>query len=336
MSFMPLCMCALSAGSVSVQFLLTKKLTLHSVPIFQIVVLRGAVQVFGCLVSLVYTGRPLHSWLGETCQETSWLCGRALIGFCGISFAFAAISMLNLGEMQILETTTPIFAAAFAWLLLGERWYWNEFTGAGTTVLGVLFVALPGLWFGHATFSGHWHSWRHDVGVLVALTSSASAAGVFVFVRILGTRVKVHFLVVMLFHGVGQAVLGSIASFVLGFLTGDYPVWFSRQDWLFALGVGWLGFVGQCLMTWGLQREKSALSSVVIQGLGPVYALVLQIVFLPTESVAPSTLVGFGMILAGLAVAVVGKWHRERHEQKVLPTTAPQATSLGEYQQLQS
>mmetsp|Transcript_58185 Transcript_58185/g.154951 ORF Transcript_58185/g.154951 Transcript_58185/m.154951 type:complete len:86 (-) Transcript_58185:318-575(-) len=85
-----------------------------------------------------------------------------------------------------------------------------------------------------------------------------------------------------------------------------------------------------------MQREKSALSSVVVQGLGPVYAFVLQIVFLPTESVAPSTLVGFGMILVGLAVAVVGKWHRERHEQKVLPTTAPQASNLGEYQKLQS
>ena len=42
-----------------------------------------------------------------------------------------------------------------------------------------------------------------------------------------------------------------------------------------------------------MQREKSALGSVVLVGLGPVFAFILQIVFLPGEPIAASHTGGF-------------------------------------------
>merc|ERR1719383_1564808 len=140
--------------------------------------------------------------------------------------------------MQVLLSTNPVMAALCAWLVVGEQWHWNEFTSASTTILGVFFVVMPSLLSGHASSSGHWHSWTHYAGVLLTVSSSASAAAMFTCMRILGTRVKVHVLVVMLINGLAQLVLGLVSSVGFGFLTGDYPVWFSRDDLFLAAGVG--------------------------------------------------------------------------------------------------
>lgn len=334
-SFLPLCLIALAAAILSVQFLLTKKLTLDNVPVFQIVACRGAVQALGCFTCFVYMRRPLRTCLGESGEQTLWLCVCGFLCFTGAAFAFAAVSLLNLAEMQVLLSSTPVITALCAWVLLGERWHWNEFTSAGTTILGVLVVAMPGLLVGDATFSGQWHSWRHVVGVLFTLSNSASSALNFSCVRILGTRVKAHFLVVTMVNGLAQFVFGILASFVMGFLTGKYPVWLSRDDWLFVLAVGFLSISSQGCTIWGMQREKSALGSVVLQGLGPVCAFLLQIVFLPSEPIVLSTLFGFAVIFVGLVVAVYGKWHRERQEQRVLPMSEPNSSSPCMYEKLQ-
>ena len=130
------------------------------------------------------------------------------MSFGGTAFAFAALSFINLGEMQVLQSTNPVMTALFAWLVVGEQWHWNEFTSASTTILGVFFVVMPSLLSGHASSSGHWHSWKHYAGVLCTLSSSTSGAASFTCMRILGTRVKVHVLVVTLMNGLAQLVLG--------------------------------------------------------------------------------------------------------------------------------
>eukprot|EP00450_Noctiluca_scintillans_P001104 CAMPEP_0194497566 /NCGR_PEP_ID=MMETSP0253-20130528/14463_1 /TAXON_ID=2966 /ORGANISM="Noctiluca scintillans" /LENGTH=130 /DNA_ID=CAMNT_0039339075 /DNA_START=149 /DNA_END=537 /DNA_ORIENTATION=- len=130
------------------------------------------------------------------------------MSFCGTSFAFAALTFINLAEMQVLLTTNPVMTAFFAWLVIGEQWHWNEFTSASTTILGVFFVVMPSLLSGHAHLSGQWHSWRHYAGALCSLSSSASGAATFTCMRILGTSVKVHFLLVTLMNGLAQLVLG--------------------------------------------------------------------------------------------------------------------------------
>uniref|UniRef100_A0A7S1AM05 EamA domain-containing protein n=1 Tax=Noctiluca scintillans TaxID=2966 RepID=A0A7S1AM05_NOCSC len=320
-SFLPVCVIAVATCSLSVQFLLIKKLTLDNVPFFQVISLRGAVQAVACVPSFIYLRRPLRTVFGESFQETAWLGGLGLLSFGGVSSAFAALSLLDLAQMQVLQSTAPVMTALFAWVLVGERWHWNEFTSAGTTIMGVIFVAMPGLLSVHAASTGQGHSWRHDVGVLLTLTNSACTAGMYAFIRVLGTRMKVHFVGVTMFNGLVNSVLGFAASFLFGFFTEDYPLWLSFDDWCLALGVCFLSIFSQLCIIWGMQREKSALGSVVVQCLGPVFAFVLQIVFLPNEPIAGSTLAGFGIIFVGLVIAVYGKWYRERQEQKILPTT---------------
>ena len=332
-SFLPLCVLVFATAILSVQFLLTKKLTLWGVQVFQIIAVRGAVQATGCLSGLVYLGRPLRTCFGESRQEAAWLSGSAFLGFSGTTCAFAALAFLNLGEMQVLQSITPVIAALFAWVVVGEQWRWNEFTSAGTTILGVLVVVMPEL-TGDADLSGRWSSWAHHAGVLLTVASCACAAAMYSCMRILGTRVKVHFLVVTLMSGVAQLVLGLVFCLGSCMVTGEYPVWFSRDDWLLAVAVGCLSISSQGCTIWGLQREKSALGSVVLQGLGPICAFILQIVFLPSEPIAASTLVGFAIIFTGLVVAVYGKWHREQRARKIFSTTDPGSSSSDTYHKM--
>jgi len=320
-SYLPLCTITVATCLMSVQFLFIKKLTIDHVPFFQVMSLRGAVQAVACVsILVVHLRQPLRKAFGESCQERAALFGLALVSFGGVSCAFASLALLNLAQMQVLQSTSPVMTALLAWMVIGERWHWNEFLSAGTTILGVIFVAMPGLLTAHAMSTGHQNSWRHDVGVLLVLCTSACTAGMFIFIRLLGTRLKVHFVAVTMFNGMVVSVLSFVASFVFGFFTGEYPFWLSLDDWCLALGVSFLSVVSQLCMIWGTQRVKSALGSVVGEGVGPVSSFILQIVFLPDEPIAITTLVGFSIIFVGLVVAVYGKWQREQQEQNILPT----------------
>merc|ERR1712136_421031 len=196
------CAIVVSTCLMSVQFLLIKKLTINHVPFFQVMSLRGAVQAVVCLpIVTVHLRRPLRTVFGESCQERAALFGLALVSFGGVSCAFASLALLNLAQMQVLQSTSPVMTAGLAWVIIGERWHWNEFLSASTTILGVIFVAMPGLVTADAVSTNHQNSWRHDVGVLLTLCTSACTAGMFIFIRLLGTRLKVHFVAVTMLMG---------------------------------------------------------------------------------------------------------------------------------------
>jgi len=335
-SYLPLCAIVVATCLMSVQFLLIKKLTIDHVPFFQVMSLRGAVQAVVCLpIVIVHLRRPLRTVFGESCQERAALFGLALVSFGGLSCAFASLALLNLAQMQVLQSTSPVMTALLAWMVVGERWHWNEFLSAGTTILGVIFVAMPGLLTAHAVSTGQGISWRHDVGVLLTLCTSGYTAIMYIFIKLLGTRLKVHFVAVTMFNGMVVSVLSFVASYVFGFFTGEYPFWLSLDDWCLAVVVSFLSVASQLCMIWGMQREKSALGSVVGQGVGPNSAFILQLFFLPNEPIADSTLAGFCILFLGLVVAVFGKWQRERQEQKNLPLTEPGVTVATAYQKMQ-
>eukprot|EP00443_Scrippsiella_acuminata_P053818 CAMPEP_0115541766 /NCGR_PEP_ID=MMETSP0271-20121206/90645_1 /TAXON_ID=71861 /ORGANISM="Scrippsiella trochoidea, Strain CCMP3099" /LENGTH=106 /DNA_ID=CAMNT_0002974867 /DNA_START=196 /DNA_END=513 /DNA_ORIENTATION=- len=89
--------------------------------------------------------RPACTWLGESRTEVLWLSCRGIIGFAGISFGYLGVSLLPLAESQVLGQIVPIFAASYAWVLLGEHWHCTDFVGALAAILGVILIAYPAL-----------------------------------------------------------------------------------------------------------------------------------------------------------------------------------------------
>jgi len=306
--WLPLTMIGLSAISFSLQALCAKKLTLAGVPTFQVIIVRGIFQILGCCATLTAIRRPVRTWLGESRLEVKLLCWRGLIGFGGISFGFLAISRLPLCESQVIGQIVPVFAATYAWFLLGERWYLSEFVSAVAAIVGVAFIVRPG---DSGIAAGGSDAMTHLAGVLCGLCSAACAGAAYVFVRLLGTAVKVHWSLALLYQALGQSILGAVALFA----AGQQLVAFSHRTLVTALSCGVLGFSGQAAMTWGMQREKSALAAVVRQALTPFCAFLLQVLFLPSEEISASTILGFLVILSGLTVAVIGKIRRESAAQ---------------------
>lgn len=322
--WLPLAALTIDSVFYACQALCAKKLSQAGIAPLEIIVLRGICMILWCVCGLAALGRPAAMWLGETCQEVRLLCFRALLGFCGIFFGFAAVSMLPLAEYQVLLQTVPIFSSFFALLFLGERWHCSEAVGALAAVIGVVISADPGLFLlfggghygipadGSSLLAGGEAQAALRVGAACALMQVVCASGAGVVVRLLGTQVKVHWLLVMLYQGLGQVVLGSVSLHA----SGQAWIPLQRQEALWALALGLFCCVAQSAMTWGLQREKAATASVVMACITPATAMLLQAAFLPAERLSLRIVAAFCIISAGLAIAVAGKVWREATEDK--------------------
>jgi hypothetical protein len=170
---------ALSAFGFSAQALIVKFLTRSDpVPPMEIVFFRGCFQFAGCCGLLgLYPPmcRAPSRWFGDSCVEMRWLGLRGLVGFGGIAFSFQAVSLLGIAEVQVVQTSTPVLAAIYARVLLGEPWLRLEQCAAVVASIG---VALQ--------FGGHHqtHGSDHAAGLAFALAGAASAGGVYVCVGI--------------------------------------------------------------------------------------------------------------------------------------------------------
>ena len=205
-----LLMIALSAFGFSAQALIVKFLTRSDpVPPMEIVFFRGCFQFAGCCCLLgLYPPmcRAPSRWFGDSCVEMRWLGLRGLVGFGGIAFSFQAVSLLGIAEVQVVQTSTPVLAAIYARVLLGEPWLRLEQCAAVVASIG---VALQ--------FGGHQktHGSDHAAGLAFALAGAASAGGVYVLVRYLGTVVKVDWPILMLYQACGQMLLAFPAHIAL-------------------------------------------------------------------------------------------------------------------------
>lgn len=270
-----------------------------SVPVFQIIVLRGGVQLVFVVISLLIMRRPVCTWFGESREQFILLCLRTAMGFGAVSFGFEKMRLLPLSEAAVLSAVSPVFTAVFAVCLLGERWHLSEFTSAVAAIVGVIFISMPGLFVGDVPVA-EGSERAHALGIASGLVSCAFVALATVIVRILGTRVKVHFMLLLLFQSLGQMSLGLLTLQ----LVGERWVSLSWWHWFLALSMGSIGFLSQCMGTWGAQREKSALVSVVRQGIAPLCCFFWQLIFIPSQPILWTTVVGFVIIMAGLAVAL--------------------------------
>ena len=252
--------------------------------------------------------RAPSRWFGDSCKEMRWLGLRGLVGFGGIAFSFQAVSLLGIAEVQVVQTSTPVLAAIYARVLLGEPWLRLEQCAAVVASIG---VALQ--------FGGHHqtHGSDHAAGLAFALAGAASAGGVYVLVRYLGTVVKVDWPILMLYQACGQIILAFPAHIALR--GGAIRTVFSRRSVLLLLACGAMGFLSQILMTRGMQRVKSASASIArLSGLP--WSFLFQAVF-TSDPVRGRTVAGALIVVASMGFVV----HAAR-----LKNTTPQAKVLVE------
>ena len=312
-SFGALLLIAVSAFGFSAQALFVKLLTRNDpVPPMQIVFFRGCFQFLGCcgLLGLYppMRRRPAR-WFGDSLKEMRWLCLRGLVGFGGIAFSFQAVSLLGIAEVQVVQTSTPVRAAIYARVLLGEPWLRLEQAAAAVASFGVA------LQFGgpRAVDAGD-----HVAGLACALAGAASQGGVYVLVRYLGTVVKVDWPILMLYQACAQILLALPAH--LAFRGGVIRLAFTRRSVSLLVACGFTGFLSQIAMTRGMQRVKSASASIArLSGLP--WSFLFQAVF-TSDEVRARTVAGAVIVVASMGFVV--------HAARLKSTQAPPGKGLVE------
>lgn len=191
-----------------------------------------------------------------------------------------------------MSTVTPCFAAVYARMFLREPWLRLEKFAAAVAMAGVAVQFQGG---GAAAAGGR----DHVLGLVYAVLGAASAGGAHVLVRLLGTRIKVDWPILMLYQAMGQILLSPVA--LLAF--GETPrLAIARDRALLVAGCGSLGFFSQVAMTRGMQREKSASASIMrLSGLP--WSFLFQSVA-TDDPIAPRTVLGAAVIAVAMAIIV--------------------------------
>ena len=307
-ALLPLIMIAFGALCFACASLMVKELLdgAAHLPIFQVVLVRGGVQLVLCMGILArvepYRRSPLR-WCGDSWTEALLLGARGLLGFFGTWFSMLSISRLSLGDSQALRLVSPLFAAIFGAVFLRERWLLVDASGALIAIAGSCLVVQPAFIFGG-------DSKCDGLGVLYSLACAAAAGGANVLVRALGTRVKVDWPVVMLQQALYQTLIAAplaTASWVPLARGGTTATVVTQLA-----AVGAFAFAGALGTTWGMQRQKSAAASAMKLAAVP-FAFGLQAVAL-ADPPRPLALAGAAVVVGGLLLIVFIKARDQARE----------------------
>ena len=239
----------------------------------------GARFLLGALVT-VLIARAKGSSLRITDSRNTWL--RTLFGTVA-SFCFfysVTSSRIPLGDAITLGATGPIFVALLSGPMLGERVGRHIFLAVGLAFMGVIGVAKPS--FQSAA----------DVAAIATLGAFAYALAL-MWLRKIGPNesseaIVLHFSIV--------AAVANLAISIPGWVTPD------ASGWLFLLGTGIAGGIGQVAMTRAYALTRAApLSTLTYLSIAFTYLLAIPIF---GEKAGGLQLVGAALvILAGVILA---------------------------------
>ena len=262
-----------SALFFSVMSMLVKVASERGLPAMEIVLVRCAVMT----VLTALLARGAGASLAGNDRRT--LFGRGFVGAAALSLFYLALGRLPLGDATALHYTAPMWTAALAAPVLGERPGRSLLAALALSGAGVVLVTRPALVFGGAPLD--------TLGVAAALAGAILSGLAYVSVRKL--RATDHPLTVVFWLS-WVGVLIALPFAIAGWVTP------SSMDWLLLIGVGLTTQVAQVFMTRGLHLETAG-RAVAVGYLQVVFAFLWGWVVFSDTPVATG--------LAGAALVVV-------------------------------
>jgi drug/metabolite transporter (DMT)-like permease len=261
---------ALSALLFGVMALLAKAAA-HRIPAHEIACIRFLIGLVGFAAAATRVQLRVANWRG--------IFWRGIFGGAAVACYFAALAHLPVGLATLLNYTSPVFAALFAWLFLHEH--------IGLPTLGALAITTVGVAMGIAGNAppgsvavGTWQL----VGMLAAVLSGAAVTWIRELRKTDGS-----------WEIFGAFCVGGALITAPGMLRGWVAP--TPREWLLLGAVGVTSLVAQLLMTWSLRELRAAAAGILFQ-LTPVSALLLGRVFFDERSA--------GLAIVGAAVTLVG------------------------------
>ncbi|MBN8606384.1 MAG: DMT family transporter [Caulobacterales bacterium] len=225
---------------------------------------------------------------GGTARQISWLLLAGLFFGAEVGLWAAALDFTTVANATLLSNMTPIFAAAFGFLLFKERLQTGIWIGGGLALLGALTLSIARARAGAGpTPELGW------LGDTMGLVSATGYAAYLLIVRSLATRVSTG--AVMLWATLAAMVFAAGASVLMGesFLPTTW------QGWLPLIGLGLIvQAAAQGLIAYGVGRLPIVVSTILLW-MQPLSAALMSWLFFG-EALGPLALFGAGLILLGV------------------------------------
>ncbi|MCZ7562997.1 MAG: DMT family transporter [Burkholderiales bacterium] len=282
---LPYAVLAAGVFAVSSAAILTRFVQTYGMPALPLAAWRLA------LAAAILTPLVLVRCRGELARLSRRDLGLALASgaFLAVHFAawIASLEYTSVAASTILVTTNPIWIAALAWLVFGER--------PARALLVAIAVALAG---GSAIFAagaGGATGVDPTLGNALALAGSLAVSAYLLIGRSLRGRVSLLVYVWLVYGAAALVLLASVAT------TGAPMRGFAPVAYLLlvALAVG-PQLLGHGAFNWALRYLSTSFIALAILG-EPVGAAALAYLVLG-ERVAPLELAGFVLLLAGIYV----------------------------------
>jgi drug/metabolite transporter (DMT)-like permease len=219
--------------------------------------------------------------------------------FLGRRLLFDAVHLLGPSRASVFHSTAPAFALVAAWLLADER--------LGLYEIGLMALVWSGLWLTQPRMAqaagSHLTPARLRRGMIMGLLTVAG----FGFGSVLrGLAVR----------GWNEAILGALLASVAALacqlaVTRDWPKIAAQLRaadraalWLYA-GCGVTTSLGAIFMALAMRHMEIALSMLVVHTTPVVIFPVSVLILKNREELTPRTLMGAGLVLAGIALLAV-------------------------------
>jgi drug/metabolite transporter (DMT)-like permease len=224
-----------------------------------------------------------------TARDTGWLLIAGVLFGIELNLWAIALTKTTVANATLLTNMTPVFAAAFGWIVFKERLGAGVLVGGASALLGAVLLATARAQsgVGPSTAEAGW------LGDALALVSATGYAAYLLIVRSRGSRVQVGAIMFW------AAVSSAIVSFILCLVTGERLLPHSAQGWAILIGLGLVVQVGgQGLIAYGVGRLPIVVSTVLLWTQPLAAAALSWILF--SERLGVVALIGAALILAGL------------------------------------
>ncbi len=206
---------------------------------------------------------------------------RGLLGTCGLTLLYYAITKMPLGDVTVIQYTNPVFVAIGAAIILKEKLNPKIFIAAFVSLMGVVMISKPSFIFSSAAAQGQ------SKVAWIAFAGALFAAAAYISVRKLGES-EHPIIIVFWFPLVSFPIL---LPFALA--TKFVP---SIFELVILLTIGSLAQIAQVRMTQGLKMERAA-KAISITYLQVVFAFIWGLIFFDEIPSLTTLIGGFSIVL---------------------------------------
>jgi len=265
------------------------KIVSTQLPSFEIVFIRRAVCLLGCVIYLQFSGIPI---LGPK-EKRKLLTIRGCFGFCGLSCGYYAITVLPLSDATVISFFSPVLTALLAGFVLKEKLSWQDYLCTFLCLCGVIFIVRPSFIFHTVVLDDGLSGGARIFAVLIALLGAVAGALAYVTVRTIGSNVN-PFVLVTYFSGIS-----TVASVIACAAIPSQRKMAILPPINFILPLLVLSFTalfGQALLNRGLQLEKAG-KAASMNYLQIIFSLIFEITLLHTKPEITS-LIGAALVFS--------------------------------------